>query len=102
MRLGAHQHFRVYPPAPTGWIHDAMAALRRDFLPEHLEPLLRASGFDGCVAVQAAQTLDETLFLLDLAERHAFIRGVVGWVDLRSESVERDLERFASRKKLRG
>jgi L-fuconolactonase len=79
-----------------------MAALRRDFLPGDLEPLLDAAGFDGCVAVQARQALDETAWLLDLADAHGFVAGVVGWVDLQSPDVARDLDSLAGPRKLVG
>jgi L-fuconolactonase len=102
MQIDAHQHFWRYDPAEYGWIDEPMSALRRDFLPGDLEPLLRAAGFDACVAVQARQTLEETRWLLDLAIENPFIAGVVGWVDLQSPDVERDLERFAGRRKLVG
>ena len=59
-----------------------MDALRRNHLPPELEPLLRTSGFDGTVAVQASQVVEETEWLLTLADEYAFIKGVVGWVDL--------------------
>ena len=62
---------------------------KRDFLPDDLEPLLRDAGFDGCVAVQAQQDVAETEWLLALADEHAFIRGVVGWVDLRATTCAR-------------
>ncbi len=102
MRLDAHQHFWRYSAAEYGWIDDAMASLRRDFCPSDLKPLLDSNGFGGSIAVQARQTLAETDWLLDLAEANAFIRGVVGWVDLRSSDVRADLERLAGRKKLVG
>src|SRR5688572_22859903 len=101
-RIDSHQHFWRYRPETHGWISDRMAVLKRDFLPEDLEPLLRAEDFSGCVAVQAAQSLDETRFLLELAERHSFVRAVVGWVDLFAADLERQLERFASRERLHG
>ena len=59
---------------------DGMERLRRDQLPPDLQPLLAASGFDGCIAVQARQSLQETEWLLGLAHQYPFIRGVVGWV----------------------
>ena len=100
--VDAHQHFWQYSAAEYGWIDDAMAGLRRDFLPADLEPLLRAAGFDACVAVQARPTLEETHWLLELADRHPFIAGVVGWVDLHSPRVRTQLETFAGRRKLVG
>jgi L-fucono-1,5-lactonase len=102
VRVDSHQHFWRYDPAQYGWIDDTMAALRRDFLPADLEPLLRGAGFDGCVAVQARQTLEETRWLLDLADRHPFIVGVVGWVDLCAPDVDAQLRSFAGREKLVG
>lgn len=102
MRIDAHQHFWIYSAAEYGWISGEMAGLRRDFLPSDLEPLLHASGFDACVAVQARQTIEETHWLLDLADRHPFVAGVVGWVDLCSPSVGDDLEALAGRPKLAG
>lgn len=102
MKVDAHQHFWHYDASEYEWIDDSMAALRRDFLPPHLKPLLDAAGFDACVAVQARQTVEETRWLLELAVEYPFIAGVVGWADLRSAHVERDLEKFAGRRKLVG
>jgi len=95
VRIDSHQHFWRYNAQEYGWIGPDMDGLRRDFLPDHLHPLLRAAGVDGTIAVQARQSTTETAWLLELAERHPFIRGVVGWVDLCSERVSEDLERFA-------
>jgi L-fuconolactonase len=101
-RIDAHQHFWNYDAVEYGWIDDAMAALRRDFLPGDLKPLLDESGFAGCVAVQARQTLEETRWLLELAARNDFIRGVVGWVDLRSPRLREQLSELAPNPKLVG
>ncbi|UWZ84249.1 amidohydrolase family protein [Occallatibacter riparius] len=95
-RIDAHQHFWNYDPVEYGWIDEPMAALRRDFLPQDLKPLLSQVGFQGCIAVQARQSLEETRWLLSLAKQNDFIRGVVGWVDLRSAQLPdqlRDLTR---------
>ncbi len=102
MRIDSHQHFWHYSSAEYPWMSGEMGALKRDFLPEDLEPLLASVGFDGCIAVQARQSLEETRWLLELAERHDFIRGVVGWVDLRSEDLPSQLDSFAGERKLAG
>jgi len=81
---------------------DEMAQLKHDFLPEDLQPLLENLDFNGCIAVQASQTLNETSWLLELAGQHEFIKGVVGWVDLLSADLPRQLEGFASDPKLVG
>src|SRR5579863_10339139 len=95
MHIDAHQHFWTYNPVEYDWIDDSMQSLRRDFLPGDLRPELERNGFQGCVAVQARQTLEETRWLLDLAQRSSFVVGVVGWVDLRSPRVRENLESFA-------
>ncbi|MGB6192385.1 MAG: amidohydrolase family protein, partial [Terracidiphilus sp.] len=94
MRLDAHQHFWRYNPADYGWITDAMAVLRHDYLPGDLEPLLAAAGFDGSIAVQAQHSVDETRWLLNLAAQNPFIKGVVGWVDLCSIALGDQLREF--------
>ncbi|GAB4566077.1 MAG: amidohydrolase family protein [Anaerolineae bacterium] len=102
MRIDSHQHFWRYNAGEYGWISEEMGALRRDFLPVHLKPLLETAGLEGSVAVQARQSLEETAWLLELADQHPWIQGVVGWVDLRSPEVEAQLERFAAHPKMRG
>jgi len=93
--IDSHQHFWRYDAAEYGWIDDAMAVLRRDFLPCDARREMDAAGITGCVAVQARQTLAETRWLLDLAAEHPFIRGVVGWIDLQND-VDAQLEHFAA------
>jgi L-fuconolactonase len=102
MRIDSHQHFWHYSPTEHTWMSDEMSQLRRDFLPEDLHPLLQSIGFDGCIAVQARQSLEETRWLLELAEKHSFIKGVVGWVDLCSADLPRQLETFATHPKFVG
>lgn len=100
--IDSHQHFWRYAPSTHGWIDERMGVLKRDFGPGDLLPLLQAHGFSRSIAVQAAQSLDETRFLLDLASQHEFIAGVVGWVDLRSASVEKQLQEFTVNPKFKG
>jgi L-fuconolactonase len=102
MRVDTHQHFWRYTADEYDWIDDSMSSLRREFLPEHLEPELKRAGFDGSIAVQARQTLEETRWLLDLAASSQFILGVIGWVDLRASDLRAQLARFAGNPKLLG
>ena len=102
MRLDAHQHFWKYSPSEYGWINDKMAVLRRDFLPSDLQPLLEAEGFNGSIAVQARQCLEETRWLLELANQNDVVKGVVGWVDLCAPDLTGQLDQFASNSKLVG
>jgi L-fuconolactonase len=101
-RIDAHQHFWMFDQRLYEWIDDSMASLRRDFLPDDLKPELDRNGFQGCVAVQARQSLAETIWLLDEAARTPFILGVVGWADLRSPELRVQLEVFTRNPKLVG
>ena len=96
--IDCHQHFWHYIPAEYDWIDESMAAIRRDFLPEDAKQEMDAAGVHASVVVQVRQTLEETRWLLELAEAHAFIAGVVGWMDLQSPTVEDDLARLAHRR----
>jgi L-fuconolactonase len=102
MRIDSHQHFWVYNPPEYDWIDNSMAAIRRDFLPHDLKPELERVGFEGSVAVQARQTIEETRWLLELAAPSPFILGVVGWVDLQSKDVRSQLNVLAENLKLVG
>lgn len=102
MRIDAHQHFWHYDPAEYVWITDKMKVLKRDYLPQDLYPLLEPTGFDGTIAVQARQNLQETEWLLELSGQYDFIKGVVGWVDLRSPDVRRQLEKYSQHPKFKG
>lgn len=99
--IDAHQHFWHYDKDAYGWIDDSMAAIRRDFLPPHAKCEMDGAGLAESIAVQARQTLDETRWLLDLAQEHPFIRGVVGWIDFRAD-VDAQLARFANDRALVG
>jgi L-fuconolactonase len=90
LKIDSHQHFWRYDPAEYPWIKSDWP-IRRDFLPNDLEPLLAAVGIEGCIAVQARQTLEESCWLVQVANEHPIVKGVVGWVDLRSEGVEEQL-----------
>ena len=102
MPLDAHQHFWRYSPAEYPWIGAGMERLARDYLPADLAPHLAAAGLSGSVAVQARQSLAETRWLLELAAANPLVRGVVGWVDLRSEGVADELAEFSSDPKFVG
>lgn len=96
MRIDAHQHFWKFDPVRDAWITPDMQVIRKDFLPGDLAPLLESKHIDACVAVQADQSENETSFLLDLANKNKFIKGIVGWVDLRSQNIDERLSHYKS------
>jgi L-fuconolactonase len=101
-RIDSHQHFWQYNPAEHVWMTDAMQVLKKDFSPSDLAPLLQEINFDGCIAVQARQSIEETNWLLKLAAENDFIKGVVGWVDLCSPDIHTTLSAYRNEKKLVG
>ena len=101
MKIDAHHHFWKYDPQEYDWIGGEMSVICRDFLPPDLEAEIAHAGVDAVVSVQARQTLVETEWLLAMAERNDFIRGVVGWVPLISTDAGHVLERFARNPKFK-
>jgi L-fuconolactonase len=101
-RIDAHQHFWRLSRGDYGWLTPALAAIHRDFLPDELAPLLARHGIAGTVLVQAAPTEEETRFLLSLADRHAFVEGVVGWTDFAAPDAPARIAALASHAKLKG
>lgn len=93
MRIDAHQHFWRYLPERYGWIAPG-GTLARDRMPEDAEPLLRAAGLHGCIAVQAEQDETETEWLLGLTAEQPWILGVIGWTDLTAPDLIDRLERW--------
>lgn len=100
--LDSHQHFWRLSRGDYGWLTPDLTALYRDFEPQHLQPMLRSAGVMSTIVVQAAPTLAETRFLLGLAERHEFIAGVVGWVDLEDAQAPHVLAELANDPKFVG
>jgi L-fuconolactonase len=100
--IDAHHHLWRYTPTEYGWLDEEMKALRRDFLPADLIAAMATAGIDGTVAVQARQTMEETHWLLDLADKTDAIRGVVGWADIAGEEFPGVMEEFDGREKLKG
>tara|TARA_B100001175_G_scaffold218806_1_gene186139 strand:+ start:4016 stop:4840 length:825 start_codon:yes stop_codon:yes gene_type:complete len=94
MIIDSHQHFWNYDPIKDAWIDDSMEVIRRDFLPKDLKPLLDENAIDGCIAVQADQSENETDFLLSCAQKNKFIKGVIGWLDLTSDNLESRLNHY--------
>ena len=102
MKIDAHHHFWKYDPPQYAWIDDSMTAIRRDFLPDDLRHEIAKVGIHGVVSVQARQTLEETDWLLDLADEYDFVHGVVGWVPLAGGDVREYLDRLSARPRLKG
>lgn len=95
MKVDTHVHFWQFDKQRDAWITDKMKILQKDYHPSHLIGTLQRNGIDACVAVQADQSELETHYLVELAKTHDFIRAAVGWIDLRSDSLEERLAYFS-------
>lgn len=100
--IDSHVHFWKYNKIKDAWITDDMKLLQKDFLPQNLQPILEENNVSGVVAVQADQSEDETQFLLSLAKGNDFIKGVVGWVDLQNEDLEKKLLYYSNETLIKG
>lgn len=101
-RIDTHQHFWKFDPVRDSWIDDSMHKIQEDFMPENLLPLLNDNDFSACVAIEAHPSEQQTNFLLDLSQKHNFIKGVMGWVDLCDKNVANRLGHFSNFEKLKG
>lgn len=102
MKIDSHQHFWQYNEVDYVWMGEVHNAIKKNFLPNDLHPLLKENNLDGSIAVQARQTIAETIFLLGLASNNSIIKGVVGWVPLCETDVEGMIERYAAEKNIVG
>ena len=102
MRIDSHQHFWALERGDYGWLKPELKLLYKDFAPADLQPLLKSQKIDGTILVQAAPTLAETHYMLELANANDFIKGVVGWVDFESRDAPDTIAELASVPKLVG
>ena len=102
MRIYAHQHFWRLAARGGAWPPPQLAAIHRDFLPDDLAPLLAAHGVDGTVLVQSLPSTEDTQFLLRVAREVPFVRGVVGWADLKAGDAGAQITALAQDAKLKG
>jgi L-fuconolactonase len=102
MIIDSHVHFWRFDPIRDAWITKDMTVIRKDFLPEDFSLYLNENSIDGCIAVQADQSNEETAFLVNLAKENPFIKGIVGWIDLTSEKLEQSLQNYQSEKLIKG
>ncbi|WP_210205827.1 amidohydrolase family protein [Hoeflea marina] len=102
MKIDAHQHFWNPARGDYGWMPEDDPVLSQVYRPADLEPVLRKLGIDGTVLVQAAPTVDETEYMLGIADTTPFVAGVVGWVDFERATDRAELERLSLNPKFLG
>jgi len=102
VRIDAHQHFWQLSRGDYGWLTPDLGTIYRNFTPDDLKPILQQHGIARTMLVQAAPTIGETEFMLDIARRTDFVAGVVGWADFEAVDAQAVIERLAARDKLVG
>jgi L-fuconolactonase len=102
MRIDSHQHFWKLSRGDYGWLTPELGAIYRDFGPDDLRPILQRHKIDATIVVQAAPTIAETEFMLDIARRTDFVKGVVGWVDFEAKEALDVIARLSDRDSLVG
>jgi len=100
--IDAHQHFWRLDRGDYGWLTPSLGAIHRDFVPADLAPILARHGIAQTILVQAAPTLAETHWLLDLAHRTPFVAGVVGWVDFDAGDAPEAIETLSRDRRMVG
>ncbi|MCO5935701.1 amidohydrolase family protein [Mucilaginibacter sp. RB4R14] len=102
LKIDSHQHFWQFHPVKDAWITNDLKVIQRDMLPEDVEPIMPEHGILGSVAVQADQSEAENDFLLGLADKHSFIKGIVGWVNFKADNIEERLAYYSGIKLIKG
>ncbi len=102
MIVDSHQHFWQVGRFDYPWMTPEVEVLCRDYLPPALAPVLKRQGVEKTILVQASNSLEETRWLLELADENSFIAGVVGWVDLAADGLEAQLDEFTAHPRFKG
>ena len=102
MRIDSHQHFWQLSRGDYGWLTPELGLIYRDFSADDLRPILQRHKIDATIIVQAAPTITETEFMLDIARRTDFVKGVVGWADFEAKDAPEKIGRLSARDHLVG
>jgi L-fuconolactonase len=102
MIIDSHQHFWQVGSFDYPWMSPDLGVLYQDHLPSMLEPVLQQNGVSSTVLVQASNSIEESRWLLSLADQNPFIGGVVGWVDLTNPEVDVELAELTAHPKFKG
>jgi L-fuconolactonase len=102
MRIDSHQHFWVRELGYYDWLTQDMGAIYKDFSPSDLQPILKSSGIEQTVLVQAAPDIAETEYMLSVANSTEFVAAVVGWVDMQDKEAPYHLTRLSKNPYFKG
>ncbi|AHM59458.1 amidohydrolase 2 [Flammeovirgaceae bacterium 311] len=100
--VDAHNHYWKFDPQEFSWMGQEHSPIKRDFLPADLGPELARYNITATIAVQARESMEENLFMLELAAQNPVVKGVVGWIDFNGDAFEEELQLLAKDQKLVG
>lgn len=102
VRVDSHHHFWNPDRGDYDWMPRDNLVLNRPYLPADLAPRLSEAGVTKTVLVQAAATVEETEYMLGIADTTNSVAGVVGWIDFEDRKHTRHLERLRNHPKFVG
>lgn len=101
-RIDAHQHFWNPARGDYDWMPMDNPVLARPYRPSDLIPCLERNGIAGSVLVQAAATIEETEYMLGIADASDHVAAVVGWIDFENPRHLNQLKRLSQHPKFAG
>jgi L-fuconolactonase len=101
--IDTHQHLWDLSKVEYPWLVPAYGPLYRTYLAAELEPQLAEAGVAATVLVQSANSYADTVYMLDQADVHPWMIGVVGWTDLLDPAdTAKAIERFQQNRHFKG
>lgn len=95
--IDTHQHLWKPSERRYEWLDAAGLPLNADFGPEDVAADVAAAGITGTVLVQAADSYEDSFYMLSVAARVPVVHGVVAWAPLdRTAEAEAALELYAA------
>jgi L-fuconolactonase len=101
-RIDAHQHYWHPSRGDYDWMPMDNPVLARPYAPEDLAPALDTFGISKTVLVQAAASIEETEYLLGIADATPSVGAVVGWIDFEDPAHLKHLQRLKTHPKFAG
>ena len=104
--LDTHHHLWDLSLRSYDWItelpENESIKINRNFLINDLDVLADENNVTGTICVQAHQSEEEALWLLEIAKNSNLIKGVVCWVDLKNSNIGFSLDKYQSYDKFCG
>ncbi|MEM0946748.1 MAG: amidohydrolase family protein [Pseudomonadota bacterium] len=100
--VDAHQHYWNPARGDYAWMPPDDPVLSRVYGPQDLQSQLDNAGVNLTVLVQAAASVEETEYMLGIADATPRIAGVVGWINFEDANHRKQLERLAGHPKFKG